>query len=92
MIAATAGRVLITSLRGGAATIFAPDGTPVATHHCADLCGTAATAGGFMLTHSLGATWAADDVSLTRLSADKTQWEYCLVSLQAGARCGPGLL
>jgi uncharacterized protein len=80
-IAATASRVLITSPKGGAAMMFALDGTPVATHRRADLCGAAASADGFVLTDGLGAVWAADDDGLSPLSTGATAWDNHLVAL-----------
>lgn len=80
-VAATANRVLITSPKGGAAMIFAADGTAIATHHRADLGGAAAQADGFMLTDGLGALWAADDAGLTLLGSGETAWDNHLVAL-----------
>lgn len=79
--AATGNRVLITSPKGGATMIFALDGTPVATHRRADLCGAAALGDRFLLTDGLGAVWAADDAGLTPLGTGPTQWDNHLVSL-----------
>ena len=80
-VAATADRVLITSPKGGAAMIFAADGTPVATHHRADLCGAAAQAEGFVVTDGLGAIWSADDTTLTPLATGATAWDNHLIAL-----------
>jgi len=80
-VAATANRVLVTSPKGGAAMIFAADGTHIATHHRADLCGAAAHAGGFLLTDGLGTLWTADDEGLTRLGTGGTAWDNHLVGL-----------
>jgi uncharacterized protein len=80
-IAATAERILLTSPKGGAAMIFAADGTPVATHHRADLSGAAATPAGFILTDGGGAVWTADDAGLTPLASNQTQWDNHLVAL-----------
>jgi uncharacterized protein len=80
-IAATADRILITSPKGGAAMIFSADGSPVVTHHRADLCGAAASAQGFILTDGGGAVWAADDKGLAPLATDETLWDNHLVSL-----------
>ncbi len=80
-IAATADRILITSPKGGAAMIFAADGSPVATHLRADLCGAATGGGAFTATDGSGAVWAADDAGLTPLSTDETQWDNHLVAL-----------
>jgi uncharacterized protein len=80
-VAATADRVLITSPKGGAAMIFAADGTHVTTHHRADLCGAAAHGGGFLLTDGLGGLWSADDNSLTPLGSGTAAWDNHLVPL-----------
>lgn len=80
-IAATATRILITSPKGGAAMLFASDGSHVATHRRADLCGAATHAGTFTLTDGGGAVWAADDQGLSPLAAGETQWDNHLVGL-----------
>ncbi len=80
-IAATADRILITSPKGGALMIFAADGTPVATHLRADLCGASASGGTFTVTDGQGAIWSADDQGLTPLATDETQWDNHLVAL-----------
>lgn len=80
-IAATETRILITSPKGGAAMIFAADGTPVATHLRADLCGAATASGAFTVTDGSGAVWAADDAGLTPLASDETRWDNHLVAL-----------
>ncbi len=84
-VAATGDRVLITSPKGGAAMIFAADGTHLATHHRADLCGAAAHAGGFILTDGLGALWAGDDNGLAPLGTGSTAWDNHLVPLAQAA-------
>mgnify|MGYP001176892098 FL=1 len=80
-IAATPDRILITSPKGGVAMIFAADGTPVATHLRADLCGAATSGGAFTVTDGQGAVWAADDQGLTPLATDETLWDNHLVAL-----------
>jgi hypothetical protein len=80
-IAATPDRVLITSPKGGAAMLFATDGTPVATHRRADLCGAAASAAGFTMTDGSGAIWSANDQALTPLTTQQTEWDNHLVAL-----------
>lgn len=80
-IAATPDHILITSPKGGAAMIFATDGTPVATHRRADLCGAAAHAGGFVVTDGSGTVWTADEAGLTPLARHQTQWDNHLVAL-----------
>jgi len=73
--AATGDRVLVTSPRGGVATILAGDGTPVAFHRRADLCVAAVAAGGFVVTEGLGAVWAADDDGLFALARGRVRWD-----------------
>lgn len=80
-IAATSDRILITSPKGGAAMIFAADGTHVATHLRADLCGAATGPAGFTVTDGGGAVWAADDAGLSPLASNKTLWDNHLVAL-----------
>ncbi|HOZ34508.1 MAG TPA: DUF1513 domain-containing protein [Tabrizicola sp.] len=80
-VAATRDRILITSPKGGAAMIFRADGTPVATHLRADLCGAAALAYGFVLTDGMGAVWSADDTGLVPLTSGVTLWDNHLVAL-----------
>jgi uncharacterized protein len=80
-IAATDTRILITSPKGGAAMLFATDGTPIATHHRADLCGVAAQVDGFTVTDGMGAIWAADAAGLTLLTSAETQWDNHLIPL-----------
>jgi uncharacterized protein len=80
-IAASETRILITSPKGGAAMIFAADGTPVATHLRADLSGAATGPTGFTVTDGQGAVWAADDAGLTPLATGQSQWDNHLVAL-----------
>jgi uncharacterized protein len=80
-VAATASRIVITSPRGGAAMVFGADGTPVVTHHRADLCGAARLGRDFVLTDGLGALWQADDTGLKALGTGLTQWDNHLVAL-----------
>lgn len=80
-IAATTDRILVTSPKGGAAMIFATDGSHVATHLRADLCGAAAGPTGFTVTDGGGAIWAADDAGLTALGRNDTLWDNHLVAL-----------
>ena len=80
-VAATEDRIVITSPKGGAAMVFSSDGTPVATHHRADLCGAARLGNGFVLTDGLGALWRADDSGLTALGTGQALWDNHLVAL-----------
>lgn len=80
-VAATENRIIITSPKGGAAMMFAADGTPVATHYRADLAGAARLGGDFALTDGLGALWQADDSGLTALGIGQTLWDNHLVAL-----------
>jgi hypothetical protein len=80
-IAATGERILVTSPKGGVAMIFAADGSHVATHRRADLCGAATHGGGFTVTDGLGAVWAASDSGLTPLARGDALWDNHLVAL-----------
>jgi hypothetical protein len=80
-IAATAERVLVTSPKGGAAQLYAADGSHVATHRRADLCGAAAHGGAFVVTDGMGAVWSADDTGLLPLARGATLWDNHLVAL-----------
>lgn len=81
-IAATGTSIVITSPRGGAAMVFAIDGTPLATHYRADLCGAGARSdGGFVLTDGLGALWQLGPTGLTPLGTGTAQWDNHLVAL-----------
>lgn len=80
-IAATDTRILITSPKGGALMLFDAAGGHVATHHRADLCGTAAQAGAFTVTDGQGAVWSVSDAGLTPLASGPTHWDNHLVAL-----------
>jgi uncharacterized protein len=80
-IAATATQIALTSPKGGTVMMFAADGTHIATHHRADLCGVATQAGSFTLTDGMGAIWAVDDTALTPLARTDMQWDNHLVAL-----------
>ena len=80
-IAANERRIVITSPKGGAAMVFAADGTPVTTHRRADLCGAAVLGNAFALTDGLGALWQADDSGLAPFGSGQTQWDNHLVAI-----------
>jgi hypothetical protein len=80
-VAATPDRILVTSPRGGVAMVFDREGTHVATHRRADLCGAAARDGGFTVTDGLGAVSLADDAGLAPLATHPVQWDNHLVPL-----------
>jgi hypothetical protein len=82
-IAASGDRILVTSPTGGVAMIFAADGSHVATHRRADLCGAASHPGGFTVTDGLGAVWAADDAGLTPMAQGDALWDNHLVALRS---------
>jgi hypothetical protein len=80
-VAAKTDRILITSPRGGAAMIFAADGTHLATHHRPDLCGAAVHADRFTVADGMGGIWAADDDNLVPLTSGPTKWDNHLIAL-----------
>jgi hypothetical protein len=61
--------------------VFAADGSHVATHRRADLCGVASHSDSFTLTDGLGAVWAVDDTGLQPLASGTTLWDNHLVAL-----------
>jgi hypothetical protein len=80
-IAATGSHILVTSPKGGAAMVFGADGSHVATHHRADLCGVASHLDSFILTDGLGAVWTVRDAGLQPLASGTTLWDNHLVAL-----------
>lgn len=80
-VAATATRIAVTSPKGGAVMIFAFDGSLVAAHRRADLCGAAALGEGFLLTDGLGALWQTGATGLAPLRGGPTKWDNHLVAL-----------
>lgn len=80
-VAATGGRVIVTSPKGGAATIFGLEGAPLATLYRADLCGAAALGTSFVVTDGLGAIWSASESGLTPLASGPAQWDNHLIAL-----------
>jgi uncharacterized protein len=77
-----AGRIAITSPRGGVAMVFDAAGQPVASHRRADICGAAALGDGFVLTDGSGAVWAAGEAGMTLLAQHPLSWDNHLVALQ----------
>lgn len=79
-IAMTAdGTTAITSPKGGVILLHAADGTHLATHARADICGVSAVANGFIATDGGGALWACDRAGLTLLSTGGPAWDNHLV-------------
>jgi hypothetical protein len=77
-----AGRIVLTSPRGGVAMVFEASGQPVASHRRADVCGAAALGEGFVLTDGGGAIWALSDRGLSLLAQHALSWDNHLVALQ----------
>jgi hypothetical protein len=75
--------VALTSPKGGAVMIFDRDGSPVATHRRADLCGAAPASAGFTLTDGAGAVWSSNRHGLTLLSGSDVSWDNHLIALGA---------
>ena len=75
------GLIAITSPRGGVVMIHAPDGTHLATHARADLCGVVALGDGFLLSDGSGTLWAGDVASLRPLTRADLAWDNHIVPL-----------
>ncbi|NPD17123.1 DUF1513 domain-containing protein [Xinfangfangia sp. D13-10-4-6] len=56
-IAANGDQIAISSPRGGAVLVYGTDGTPLATHRRADVCGLAPLDGGFAASDGAGGLW-----------------------------------
>lgn len=74
------GRLAISSPKGGVVQVFGPDGTFLATHDRADVCGLAPLGAGFVTSDGLGGLCALDGAlkPLARLDA---AWDNHLVAL-----------
>ncbi|WP_431297678.1 DUF1513 domain-containing protein [Tabrizicola sp. BL-A-41-H6] len=75
------GTTAITSPRGGVVLIHAADGTHLASHTRADICGVSAHASGFIATDGGGALWACDQAGLTLLAQGGPAWDNHLVAV-----------
>ncbi len=75
------GRVAITSPRGGAVMIFAPNGTHLATYARADICGIAACDDGFIASDGLGAVWRLGADGLRPLAQNGPKWDNHMVAV-----------
>jgi uncharacterized protein len=76
------GSIAVTSPRGGVIMIHAADGTHLATHTRADLCGVAAIGAGFLASDGLGALWAGDPASLQLLASGGPAWDNHLIAVK----------
>ena len=79
-IAATGEQIAVTSAPGGLVMVFDHAGQPLATHFRADLCGVAASEGGFVVTDGLGAVWRLAD-GLALLGQQTVAWDNHLIAL-----------
>lgn len=80
--ASPAGRIAITSPRGGVVMIHDAAGAHLATLRRADICGAASRGSdGFMLTDGGGAVWAADEGGLRLLARHELAWDNHLVRI-----------
>jgi len=80
-IAASGGRIALTSPVGGALMIFDAAGQPLATHRRADICGVAPLGDAFMATDGQGALWSCDIAGLAPLTREETAWDNHLIAL-----------
>ncbi|HRK42359.1 MAG TPA: DUF1513 domain-containing protein, partial [Gemmobacter sp.] len=79
-IAASAGRIAITSPKGGAVQIFGDDGRFLQTLRRADACGIAAAPGGFMLSDGNGVLSHLGE-SLSPLRQTTLLWDNHLIAI-----------
>lgn len=79
-IAATAGRIAVTSAPGGVVMVFDDAGRPQASHFRADLSGVAAVGAGFMVTDGQGAAWQLDQ-GLVFLLRQPLAWDNHLIAI-----------
>lgn len=79
-IAATSGRIAVTSPPGGVVMLFDASGQPLATHHRADLSGVAARGETFVATDGQGAAWQLDQ-GLTLLEKHPLAWDNHLIPI-----------
>ncbi|MCW1917898.1 DUF1513 domain-containing protein [Rhodobacter sp. KR11] len=74
------GRLAISSPKGGAVQVFAPDGTFLATHARADVCGLSALGAGFVTSDGNGGICALDQ-QVTPLAHHEAAWDNHMVAL-----------
>jgi hypothetical protein len=80
-IAAAAGRIALTSPKGGVVMLFDARGRPLASHRRADVCGIAAAGDGFLASDGNGALMRVTLGGLEPLATDGPQWDNHLVAL-----------
>lgn len=73
--------IAVTSPRGGVIMIHAADGSHLATHTRADLCGVAAIGAGFMASDGMGALWACETEGLQLLESGGPAWDNHLIAI-----------
>ena len=72
----------LTSAPGGAMMLFDTQGTPLATHHRADISGIAAGPTGLVATDGQGGVWQVNPNAINILSKSDVLWDNHLISLQ----------
>ncbi len=82
-IAASAGKIAISSPRGGAVMVFAEEGAPLATHRRADICGLAALGEGFVASDGGGGLWQISGGQMAALPArhEGISWDNHMVPI-----------
>lgn len=80
-LSSNANLIGLTSAPAGALMLFDTQGTPIATHHRADLSGVALGAAGLVATDGQGAVWQVETTGLTLLSQSDIAWDNHLISL-----------
>jgi hypothetical protein len=75
------GMIALTSPRGGVVMVHAADGTHLATHARADICGVAPLGQGFIASDGAGVLWALDRAGLTPLGQGDAAWDNHLVAI-----------
>ncbi|WP_112311785.1 DUF1513 domain-containing protein [Pseudogemmobacter bohemicus] len=82
-IAANQGMIAISSPRGGAVMVFGEDGTPLATHYRADICGLAPLEKGFVASDGGGGLWtlAGAEEPARPLRHSAISWDNHMVTI-----------
>ena len=75
------GTIALTSPRGGVVMIHGADGTHLATHTRAEICGVAAVGDGLMASDGMGALWRCDTDGLALLSPGGPAWDNHLIAI-----------
>jgi hypothetical protein len=83
-IAATGGKVALTSPRGGVLMLFSDTGVPLATHRRADLCGVAPLGDDFLASDGAGGLWRANASIFLPLNREDVAWDNHIVPVGRG--------